>query len=427
MAYSGIDAIGDRLTSGTSSAFGYLLADLHGNVVAVMTAGSNPSYSSAYRYDAYGETCDSYSSGSGAITSPWRFGGRILESASGSTDLYDFVARSYDPSLGAFTSFDSVAGSAQNPLTLNRYLYADANPATLVDPDGHCSWNPFDGDSCESQPITGIWETGQNVVGFAGGFASETPGAVLGFGQQTFNGMAWLGGKGVGGLQCAADTSCGVHNVQDAWDTFSGDPGGSVQSAFAQAVDATKSDLSRLAFAGADLAKKYERCEARNDYFSCGQESSQVFVSIEGNGLLIIYGGKGILNLARGGAAMSAAEAGEAALADARDSASALRASGITGTTAAGSAVSMETGVIYRGVSGALSKIPELLRGIVPETSLEPWATWNCAEVAACAAALQAGEKLENLVTKAVRIKNGVEMPPCDNCVRWLPGGMGRQ
>ncbi len=100
VAYSGIDAIGDRLTSGTSSAFGYLLADLHGNVVAVMTAGSNPSYSSAYRYDAYGETCDSYSSGSGAITSPWRFGGRILESASGSTDLYDFVARSLRPIVG---------------------------------------------------------------------------------------------------------------------------------------------------------------------------------------------------------------------------------------------------------------------------------------------------------------------------------------
>jgi RHS repeat-associated protein len=81
--------------------------------------------------------------GPGAITSPWRwrspwrFQGRILESADGSTDLYDFQARSYDPSLGAFTSFDSVTGSAQNPVTLNRYLYANANPATLVDPDGH--------------------------------------------------------------------------------------------------------------------------------------------------------------------------------------------------------------------------------------------------------------------------------------------------
>jgi RHS repeat-associated protein len=74
---------------------------------------------------------------SGSIDVPWRFQGRILESASAGTDLYDFGARSYDPSLGIFTSFDSVSGSAQNPATLNRYLYAAANPATLVDPDGH--------------------------------------------------------------------------------------------------------------------------------------------------------------------------------------------------------------------------------------------------------------------------------------------------
>jgi RHS repeat-associated protein len=137
VSYSAIDAIGDRLTTGTTSAFGWLLVDLHGNVIGVMTSGSSPSYSSAYRFDAYGETCDLYTAGSGAIKSPWRFQGRILESADGSTDLYDFQARSYDPSLGAFTSLDSVSGSAQNPLTLNRFLYAAANPATLVDPDGH--------------------------------------------------------------------------------------------------------------------------------------------------------------------------------------------------------------------------------------------------------------------------------------------------
>jgi RHS repeat-associated protein len=143
VAYSAIDAIGDRLSTGSASAFGYILPDLHGNVVAVMTSGSGPSYTSAYRYDAYGQTCDLYTVKHHAITSPWRFQGRILESASGSTDLYDFTARSYDPSLGAFTSFDSVTGSAQNPLTLNRYLYAAANPATLVDPDGHMSRNYY--------------------------------------------------------------------------------------------------------------------------------------------------------------------------------------------------------------------------------------------------------------------------------------------
>ena len=136
LTYSAIDAIGDRLTTGTSKAFAYLLPDLHGNVVATMSAGSTPAFSAAYRYDAYGVTCDSYAP-EGWIKSSWRYQGRILESAEGSSDLYDFSARSYDPGLGAFTSFDSVTGSALNPATLNRYLYANANPATLVDPDGH--------------------------------------------------------------------------------------------------------------------------------------------------------------------------------------------------------------------------------------------------------------------------------------------------
>jgi RHS repeat-associated protein len=75
-----------------------------------------------------------------ALPTPWRYQGRILESAPGTPDLYDFGARSYNPTLGAFTSLDSMHGSAGNPALLNGYLYANANPATLVDPDGH--WAP---------------------------------------------------------------------------------------------------------------------------------------------------------------------------------------------------------------------------------------------------------------------------------------------
>ena len=137
-----IDAIGDRLAQGGSGGVvAWLVPDLHGNIAAALSPGSNPVLLSAYRYDAYGETCGSWSADTGSIAVPWRFQGRLLESSSGATDLYDFTARSYDPSLGSFTSFDLVAGSAQNPLTLNRYLYANANPATLVDPDGHAVQN----------------------------------------------------------------------------------------------------------------------------------------------------------------------------------------------------------------------------------------------------------------------------------------------
>jgi RHS repeat-associated protein len=117
--------MGDRLSSGSGPAFAYMIADLHGNVVGAIAPGASPSFVNAYRYDPYGETICSYTN-SGSISIPWRYQGRILESAGGGTDLYDFSARSYDPSLGVFTSFDSVTGSAQNPLTLNRYLCGNA-------------------------------------------------------------------------------------------------------------------------------------------------------------------------------------------------------------------------------------------------------------------------------------------------------------
>ena len=138
ITYSTIDALGNRLATSTGASFGWIIPDLHGNVVAAVGTGSSPAIVNAFRYDAYGETLHSWT-GTGSVNVPWRFQGRLLENAEGATDLYDFGARSYDPSLGAFTSFDSVAGSAQNPLTLNRYLYDNANPATLVDPDGHAA------------------------------------------------------------------------------------------------------------------------------------------------------------------------------------------------------------------------------------------------------------------------------------------------
>ncbi len=66
-----------------------------------------------------------------------------MESTSGQ---YDFGARQYDPPIGAFTSLDKVMGQAQNPLSLNRYLYAHANPLVMIDLDGHRA-TEYDGGS----------------------------------------------------------------------------------------------------------------------------------------------------------------------------------------------------------------------------------------------------------------------------------------
>jgi RHS repeat-associated protein len=46
-------------------------------------------------------------------------------------------ARWYTPGTATFTSRDTYAGDTNNPINLNRYTYAQNNPTTYWDPDGH--------------------------------------------------------------------------------------------------------------------------------------------------------------------------------------------------------------------------------------------------------------------------------------------------
>jgi RHS repeat-associated protein len=132
---SALDATGARLAVKTASgAFGWTLADLHADI-AGYASSSGAAVTDALRYDPYGEVVAVVASG---LPSPWGYQGRLDLAGAGDTDLLDFGFRSYAPDLGTFTGPDDLAGSALNPLSFNRYLYAAANPATLVDPDGHC-------------------------------------------------------------------------------------------------------------------------------------------------------------------------------------------------------------------------------------------------------------------------------------------------
>ena len=45
--------------------------------------------------------------------------------------------RNYDTTLGRFTSFDTFEGETTNPITLNHYIYAGADPVDNIDPTGH--------------------------------------------------------------------------------------------------------------------------------------------------------------------------------------------------------------------------------------------------------------------------------------------------
>jgi hypothetical protein len=80
-------------------------------------------------------------------------------------------ARFYAPSLGAFTQLDTYAGRAAHPASMNRYLYAEANPATLIDPDGHMV--PVESAYCDPA----LHACGGTTKGGTGGTSSGTGGS----------------------------------------------------------------------------------------------------------------------------------------------------------------------------------------------------------------------------------------------------------
>jgi RHS repeat-associated protein len=140
------DPAGDRLGVRVGTGVNWFAPDLHGSVAGSLSQ-TETTITSALRYDAYGQLLAS--GGTGSVGAGyWKYQGRLDVSPGGatSTTLYDAGARFYAPGLGTFTSLDSVQGSAQNPLTMNRFLYGLANPATLIDPDGHaaCAYDPQD-------------------------------------------------------------------------------------------------------------------------------------------------------------------------------------------------------------------------------------------------------------------------------------------
>ena len=63
-----------------------------------------------------------------------RYTGESFDSATG---LYHLRARDYDPQTGRFISMDEHPGSQRIPLSLNKYLYGNADPVNHIDPSGN--------------------------------------------------------------------------------------------------------------------------------------------------------------------------------------------------------------------------------------------------------------------------------------------------
>jgi len=146
--YSATELLSRTETSGVSTERHYL-NDALNTPIATMNQGAVDSRTT---YDAWGEITAQQGQG-GAITNPSTdgtfaelpstdnqdigFTGYVKDSETG---FYYAKARYYDPRIARFASGDPEEGKAMEPPSLNRYLYAYANPAVYTDPSGRVSY-----------------------------------------------------------------------------------------------------------------------------------------------------------------------------------------------------------------------------------------------------------------------------------------------
>ena len=82
-----------------------------------------------YDYEAFGELVDS----SGESENSYLFAGEQFD---GGLGQYYLRQRYYDAGFGRFTRRDTYEGDIYNPVSLHKYLYANADPVNGIDPSG---------------------------------------------------------------------------------------------------------------------------------------------------------------------------------------------------------------------------------------------------------------------------------------------------
>ena len=94
-----------------------VLTDVNGEVVA------------SYTYEAFGNLIDS----TGTVENNYLFAGEQYDE---NLEQYYLRQRYYDADIGRFTRRDTYEGSINEPITLHKYLYGNANPVIYTDPSG---------------------------------------------------------------------------------------------------------------------------------------------------------------------------------------------------------------------------------------------------------------------------------------------------
>ena len=148
--------------------------DGHGSV-RFLTGETASAITDTYTYDAFGVFLAQTPIDAGARTpNHYLYAGEQWDSDLG---FYYNRARYLDPNLGRFWTMDTFEGNQSDPLSLHKYLYAQADPVNRIDPSGY-----FCGGALETE----------EAIGF--GLTIETLQAV---GVQAFRQGLARGGSGV--------------------------------------------------------------------------------------------------------------------------------------------------------------------------------------------------------------------------------------
>jgi RHS repeat-associated protein len=119
---------GETGTGGTSAAeTRYYQYDPNGSV-RLLTDGAG-AITDTYTYDAFGNLLAQ----TGTTVNSYLYNGQQYDA---NTGFYYLRARYMNPSTGTFISMDPAQGSIFDPVSLHKYLYANANPVMNSDPSG---------------------------------------------------------------------------------------------------------------------------------------------------------------------------------------------------------------------------------------------------------------------------------------------------
>ncbi len=117
----------DLISQNRSGAKSFYLVDRLGSARALTDASGV--VTDRYIYDAYGNVLSSI----GTTQNSYLYTGEQFDAGAGQYYLRD---RYYNQAVGRFTRSDSWNGDTNNPLSLNKYLYANGNAVNAIDPSG---------------------------------------------------------------------------------------------------------------------------------------------------------------------------------------------------------------------------------------------------------------------------------------------------